>query len=73
MVLRDLPRYVPKTYLYDTEGLTCMVLRDINRCESISDVCSSGFFIKDRLIIIACRQEGGSTADISTNSSMKMS
>ena len=73
MVLRDLPRYVLKTYLYDTEGFTYMVLRDINRCESISDVYSSGFRINDKLILLAVMQGGGSMAGISTNSSMKMS
>ena len=50
-----------------------MVLRDINRCEGISDVYSSGFRINDKLILLAVMQGGGSMAGISTNSSMKMS
>lgn len=73
MVLRDLPRYVLKTYLDDTERLTWMVLTDINRCESICDVCSNGFRMNNKLILLAVMQEGGSIAGISTNSSMKMS
>lgn len=73
MVLGDLPRYVPETYLGMSRRLTCMVLRDINSCESIFDVCSNGFRMNDKLILLAVMQEGGSIAGISTNSSMKMS